>query len=99
MAELCVADVSQDREQPRLYAVTFYGVASPAIEMLKRAQKTFLHGIFRVGTIAHQIMSQRIGLIETRQRRVAKAAGALLVFVMARHRLASCRLLYLKPAE
>lgn len=71
--ELCVADVSEDREQPWLH-----GVAAITVEMAQGAQIAVLHGILRVRVIAHEEMRERVSVIEIWERCVSKTPRALI---------------------
>ena len=64
-----MADIAQDREQPRLHRR-----AAIAVEMLQRAQVTFLHRVLGVGRVAEQVARQRVHVVQIGQRRFAKAS-------------------------
>ena len=65
--EFRLADIAQDRQQPRLHRR-----AAIAVEMAERPQVAFLHRVFGIGPVAHQIAREREHVVEMRQRRLAK---------------------------
>jgi len=57
-----VADVAQDREQPRLDRP-----AAKRVEMAERAKITFLHRVVGIAAAAQQITRQRVDIVEVRK--------------------------------
>jgi len=66
------ADIAQDRQQPRLDRRSAIGV-----EMLQRAQVTFLHRVFGIRRVAQQIARQRVDVVETGAAAISREARAL----------------------
>jgi hypothetical protein len=71
-AKIRMANVPENSEQPGLD-----GRTAPVVETTLRAEKAFLDGILCVRLIAHEEISEPIGVIETWKRDLSKALGTV----------------------
>ena len=74
--EFGVTDVAQYRQQPG-----FHRRPSIAVEMAQRAQIAFLHRVFGIGRVAHEIARQRVDVVQMGQRGVAKTPRSVMLVI------------------